>query len=99
MKQKLARAFWRRDFVAGLCVRLDVGVVEESFAFLDAGKSIADICLTGTDRFDLAALQLDAGFIALENVKIAQRLAIKNRFGGHARAEPRRRSRRRLSRS
>jgi hypothetical protein len=37
-------------------VRLDVGVVEESFTILNPGEGIADVGLAGTDRFDLAAL-------------------------------------------
>ena len=39
-------------------------------------------------RIDLTSLpfQFDAGFVALEDMKIAERLAIENRFGRHDRA-------------
>ena len=59
VQEEASHAFRRRDFVAGLLVGLDVGVVEKGLAFLDPGKGVADICFAGADRFDLAAFQLD----------------------------------------
>src|SRR4029077_17005582 len=49
----------------------------------DARESIADVCLACTDGLDLTALQLDASFVAFENVIIAQGLAINNRLRRH----------------
>ena len=85
VEQKFADSFRGGNFMAGALVGLDVGVVEERFAILDPGEGVADVGFAGTDRFDLAALEFDAGFVALENVKIAQRFAIENRLGRHDR--------------
>src|SRR5688572_21243196 len=84
MKKEPADALGRRNFDAGLGVRLDIGVVEKRLAFLDAHKGVTDVGLAGTDRFDLTAFQLDARLVALEDVEIAQGLAIKDRLGRHA---------------
>src|ERR1700674_955924 len=84
VKKETADAFRGRNILAGLRVGLDVGVVKKGLAFLNADEGIADVRLAGADRFDLAPFQLDAGFVALEDVKIAERLAIEDRFGGHA---------------
>jgi len=85
VQQKFADPLRRRDFVTGFCVRLNIGVIEESFAVLDSGKGVTDVGFASTDRFNFAAFQLNAGFVALENVKIAKRLAIKDRLGWHDR--------------
>jgi len=69
--------------MTGKLVGLDVSIVEKGFAVLDASKGVADVGFAGADGFDLASFQLDSGFVALEHVKIAQRLAIKDRLGGH----------------
>jgi hypothetical protein len=69
--------------MTGTGVGLDVSIVEKSFAVLDASKGVADVGFADADRFDLASFQLDTGLVALEDVKIAQRLAIKDRLGGH----------------
>src|SRR5437016_5562755 len=76
MQQKFADPFGSWDFVTGAFVRLDVGAVEKSFAILDPGESIADVGLAGANGFDLAAFELDARFVALENVKVAQRFTV-----------------------
>src|SRR5438105_2611331 len=85
MQEKFADTFGGWNLVAGFFVRLDIGVVEKSLAVLDAGEGIADVCFAAANGFDLAALQLDTSFVALENVKIAERLAIKDRLGRHDR--------------
>ncbi len=72
--------------MAGALIRLNVGVVEKSFAIFDASEGVTDVRFASADGFDLTALQLDASLVALENVIIAQRLAIKNRLGSHDRA-------------
>src|SRR5712691_4659882 len=72
--------------MAGALIWLNVGVVEKSFAIFDAREGVTDVRFASTDGFDLTALQLDASLVALENVIIAQRLAIKNRLGSHDRA-------------
>src|SRR5438105_3434130 len=72
--------------MAGAFVRLDIGVVEESFTVLNPGEGIADIGLAGTYRFNLAAFKLDTGFVALKNAKIPQRFTVQDRLGGHDRA-------------
>ena len=72
--------------MAGALIWLNVGVVEKSFAIFDAREGVTDVRFAGADGFDLTALQRDASLVALENVIIAQRLAIKNRLGSHARA-------------
>jgi hypothetical protein len=54
-----------------------------AWPFLDLRKRVANVCLAGADRFNLAALQLDARFVALEDVKIAQRFAIENGVSRH----------------
>ena len=64
-------------------VGLNVGVVEKRFPVFNPGKGVADIGFAGADGFDLAALELDAGFVAFENVKIAQRFAVEDRLGRH----------------
>jgi hypothetical protein len=69
--------------VAGAFVGLNIGVIKKGFAIFDSRESIADVCLACADGFDLAALQLDASFVALENVIIAQRLTINNRLRRH----------------
>ena len=86
VEQKFADSFRGGNFMTCAFVGLDVGVVEESFTILNPGEGIADVGLAGTDRFDLAALELDAGFVALENVKVAQRFTVQNRLGSHDRA-------------
>ena len=69
--------------MTGLRVGLDIGAVKESFAVLNARKGVADVRLAGADGFDLAPFQLKAGFITVENMEIAQRLAIDDRLGCH----------------
>ncbi len=88
MQQETARAFGGRNFVAGLRVGLDVGVVEERLAFLDAGKGVADVGFAGADRFDLAALQFNPGFVALENMKISQRFPVNDGIRRHKDTPP-----------
>ena len=63
--------------MTGALVGLDIGVVEERLTFLDAGKCVADVRLAGANRLDFAALELDAGLVTLENVKIAERFTIE----------------------
>jgi hypothetical protein len=88
MKEKFSDAFGGRNFVARFFVGLNVGVVEKRFTVVDPRECVADVGFAGANRFNFAAFQLDAGFVAIENVKIAKRLAIKNRLGGHgSRAE------------
>ena len=89
VKKKLSHALGCRDFVAGALVRLNIGVIKKRFAFFDADESVGDVRLPGPNRFDLAALELDAGFVALENVKIAERFAVEDRLGRHKRASGR----------
>ncbi len=71
--------------MTGFFVGLNVSIVEKRLAVLDPRESITDVGLAGADGFNLAAFQLDTGFVALEDVKIAERLAIKDRLGGHDR--------------
>ena len=71
--------------MTGFFVRLNVGVVEKSLAVLYPRESVADVGFAGPNRFNLAALQLDTGFVALEDMKIAERLAIEDRLGRHDR--------------
>src|SRR2546423_14930332 len=82
MKEKFAGPFGVGNFVTGFFVRLNIGVVEKSFAVLDARESITDVRLAGANRFYLAAFEFDADLVALEDVKIAERLAIENRLCG-----------------
>src|SRR6266404_1300114 len=72
--------------MAGALIWLNVGVVEKSFAIFDAREGVTDIRLASADGFNLTAFQLDASLVALENVIIAQCLAIENRLGSHDRA-------------
>src|SRR5260370_29133610 len=72
--------------MTGFFVGLNVGVIEKRFAILNSGESVADVGFAGPNGFYFAAFQLDAGFAAIEDVKIAQRLAIKDRLSGHDRA-------------
>src|SRR5262245_15173466 len=83
MQQQFADAFRRRNFVAGFFVGLDISVVKEGFAIFDSRECIADVRLACSDRFYLAPFQLDARFVALENVIIAERFAIDDRFSPH----------------
>src|SRR5262249_41902174 len=86
MQEKFADTFCARDFVTRFFVWLYVGVVEKRFVVLDSRERVTNVGFAGADGLDLAAFELDAGLVALENVKIAQRLAIKDRLGGHDRA-------------
>ena len=63
--------------MAGALVRLNVGVVKKRFAIFDARERIADVCLACADRFDLAAFQLDARFVAIETVKSRSALRLR----------------------
>ena len=83
MQQQFADALCDRNFVAGFFVWLDIGVIKKSLAIFDARECIADVRLACPDRFDLAPLQFDARFVALENAIIAERFAIDNRFARH----------------
>ena len=83
MQQKLADAFCSWNFVAGAFVRLNIGVIKKGFAIFNSRKSIANICLARADGFNLATPQLDARFVALENVIIAQCFAIDDRLSRH----------------
>jgi hypothetical protein len=71
--------------VARFFVGLDVGIVEKRFAVLDPREGVANVGLSSADGFNFAAFQLNASLVALENVKIAQRLAVKDRLGRHDR--------------
>jgi hypothetical protein len=96
VEEELAYALRRGNLVARALIRLDVGAVEKGFAFFDPGEGVADIGFAGADRFDLAALQFDASLVALEDVKIAERLAIENGLSGHGRRGPARETQLRL---
>ena len=85
VQQKFTDTFRRWDFMACFFVGLNVGVVEKRLSVFNPGKGVADIGFAGANRFNFAALQFDTRFVTLENVKIAQRLAIENRLGGHDR--------------
>src|SRR5438270_6685309 len=83
MKEKFSDAFRRRDFMARAFVRLDIGIIKKRFALLDADERVGDVGLAGADRFYFAAFEFDAGFVALEDVKIAERFAVEDRLGRH----------------
>src|SRR5690349_2500993 len=83
MKEKFADSFGSRNFVTRLFVRLNICVIEKRFAIFDPREGVTDVGFPGPDRLYFAALEFDAGFVALENMKIAQSLAIKDRLGGH----------------
>jgi hypothetical protein len=89
VQQKFAHTFGSRNFVTRLCVRLDISVIEKGFAIFNSRKSVADICLASADGLNLAALQLDASLVAIENVIVAQRLAIDDRLSRHIAQSPR----------
>ena len=63
-------------------IGLDVHVVRKHLAVFHAGKRIGDIGETRADRFDLSALELDAGFETLENVVVPQRFAVDRNIRG-----------------
>ena len=86
MKQKFAHSFGGWNFVARFFVRLNIGVEEERFPVFDPGEGVADVRFARANRFYFAALELNARFVAVQNMKIAERLAIKDRLGGHDRA-------------
>jgi hypothetical protein len=88
VQQQFANPFRGRNFVAGAFVRLNVGVVKKRFAVFDSREGIADVCLACPDRFDLATLKLNAGFITLENTVVAERLAINDGFARHTERQP-----------
>jgi hypothetical protein len=64
-------------------VGLDVGIIEEGLTILDAREGVVDVGFAGPDRFDLAAFEFKPGFVALKDMKIAQRFAVENRLGSH----------------
>src|SRR5262249_21836490 len=88
MEQQFANAFCGWNLVAGALVGLNVGVVEERFAVLDSRERVTDIGLASADRFNLAALQFDARFVAVNDVIIPQRFAIDYRLSCHMRKIP-----------
>src|SRR5437763_310455 len=69
VEQKFAHSFGGGNLVTGAFVGLDVGIIEKGFAVLDTSEGIVNVGLARTDRFDLAAFELEPGFVALENVK------------------------------
>ena len=83
VEQQFANAFCGWNFVAGALVGLNIGIVKERFAVLDSRERVTDIGLARTDRLNLAALQLDARLVAVNDVIITQRLAIDNGFSCH----------------
>ena len=83
VEQQFANAFCSWNFVAGAFVGLNVSVVKERFAILDSRERITDIGLARADRLNLAALQLDARLVAVNDVIITQRLAIDNGLSCH----------------
>src|SRR5581483_9341539 len=78
MQQQLTNTFCLRNFVTGALVRLNVRIIKERFAVLDPGESIANVRLARSNRLNLAPLEFDARFVALENVIIAKRFAVGN---------------------
>jgi len=64
-------------------VRLDVGIIEKGLTILDAREGVVDVGFASPDRFDLAAFEFKPGFVALKDMKIAQRFAVENRLGSH----------------
>ena len=83
MEQKFAHSFGGGDLVTGAFVGLDVRIIEEGFTVLDASEGIVNVGLSRPDRFYLAALELEPGFVTLEDMKISQRFAVENRLGSH----------------
>ena len=69
-------------------IRLNVGVIKKGFTVFDPSEGIANVGFPGANRFNFAALQLDTGFVALEDMVIAQRLAIEDRLGRHREPGP-----------
>jgi len=83
VKEKFSHAFRGGNFVARAFVRLNVGIVKKGLTFLDPNEGVGNVRLAGADRFYFTAFELDAGFVALENVKIAERFAVEDRLGRH----------------
>lgn len=65
---------------------------------LHARESIGNIDFSGTDRFDLRALELQPGFVFVEDVEIPTGLAVGGDFGTHLLEESTRSGRFRLDR-
>ena len=86
--QQFAYAFCGRNFVAGALVGLNVGILKERFAVLDSRERVTDVGLARADRFDFAALQLDARFVTVNDVIITQRFAIDDGFSCHVATDP-----------
>src|SRR5215469_2876829 len=87
MEQQSANAFCGWNFVAGTLVRLNVRIVKERFAVLDPRERITDVGFARTDRFNLAPLQLNPRFVAVNDMIIPQRLAIDDGFSCHVAKE------------
>jgi hypothetical protein len=59
-----------------MAVRADVHVVEKDFAVLDAGKAVAQVHASFTNRLDFGAEQHEAGLERLQEMEIMEGLAV-----------------------
>src|SRR5476651_1631828 len=78
MQEQAPHAFGRRHLMARLRIWLNIGVVHERLAVLDAREGIADIRFACADGFDFAAFQFNPGFVALKDVKVAKHDATRD---------------------
>src|SRR5436190_20307686 len=49
-------------------ILLDMSVMEENFAMLDAREGVANLAFPGAERLDLGPLEHDAGFKGIKNM-------------------------------
>jgi hypothetical protein len=83
VEQELANTLRRGNFETRALIWLDVGVVKKRLSIFNPRKGVADVGFAGPDRLYFAAFQLNASFIPLEDVKIAESFPIEDRLGRH----------------
>lgn len=71
VEEQFARGFGLVVLAIAKGVFVDVGVVEEDLAILDAGEGVGDLGFAGAQGFDFCAVQNDAGFVRVQDVVIA----------------------------
>ncbi len=84
--------------LAGGLPWLDITAVEKNLMSLHACEGVRNIDFPGANRFDLGALELQPGFVFIEDVEIPTGLAVGGDFGTHLVEESARKGRFRLDR-
>src|SRR5262245_30675099 len=79
MQQQFSGTPWLVVEAAGCVILRNVGIEQVKLSALIAGEGLADRSLASAQRFDLGAVQHDAGFDGIVDLIIVARLAILRR--------------------